>query len=151
MPQLETRRRVLLLIFAVGVVALLLVGRIPQDPAYHVFADGRELYGIPNFWNVVSNLPFVAAGVLGLWRLPRLCERESRLGYLLLCAGAFLVGAGSAYYHRAPSNATLLWDRMPMSGHSLKHVAAAIAVSCLLLAVPVRPRTGRSPLTADSR
>jgi hypothetical protein len=29
---------------------------VPQDPSYHQFADQRTLLGIPNFWNVISNL-----------------------------------------------------------------------------------------------
>jgi hypothetical protein len=30
---------------------------IPQDNAYHLFVDNRTIAGVPNFWNVVSNLP----------------------------------------------------------------------------------------------
>ena len=37
---------------------LALLPKIPQDQAYHLFADQRVLVGIPNFWNVVSNIPF---------------------------------------------------------------------------------------------
>lgn len=71
--------------------------------------------GVANFWNVVSNLPFLAVGAFGLWRYQHLTRAESRSGYLLLCAGVALVGLGSAYYHHAPSNASLLWDRLPMT------------------------------------
>ena len=48
--------------------ALLLVPPITQDQNYHDFADQRTLLGIPNFWNVVSNLPFIAVGAAGLRR-----------------------------------------------------------------------------------
>jgi len=41
----------------VSLSALLLVPPITQDQNYHDFADQRTLLGIPNFWNVVSNLP----------------------------------------------------------------------------------------------
>ena len=41
-----------------GLLCLWLAGPVPQDPAYHCFADGRPLLGIPNFWNVLTNLPF---------------------------------------------------------------------------------------------
>jgi hypothetical protein len=42
-----------------------------QDQSYHQFADQRELFGIPNFWNVVSNLPFIAVGAVGLLQVRR--------------------------------------------------------------------------------
>ena len=35
--------------------------------------------------------------------------------YLLFFIGVALVSLGSGYYHWAPSNASLLWDRLPMS------------------------------------
>src|SRR5262249_31200209 len=37
---------------AASLAALALVPKIPQDQAYHLFADRRTLLGIPNFWNV---------------------------------------------------------------------------------------------------
>jgi hypothetical protein len=52
----------------VSLVALLPLPPLLQDQAYHQFADRRELFGIPNFWNVVSNLPFVILGAVGLRR-----------------------------------------------------------------------------------
>ena len=63
----------------------------------------------------MSNLPFLIAGLWGLSRYPRPAAPESRGGYLVLCIGTILVGFGSAYYHLAPSNGTLLWDRLPMT------------------------------------
>ena len=111
----ERRTALLSVIAAIGILGLFFAGRIPQDPAYHLFADTRTIAGLANFWNVVSNLPFLAVGVFGLWRLPLLTQAESRSGYLLLCASVTLVGLGSAYYHHAPSNASLLWDRLPMT------------------------------------
>ena len=112
-------------LLAVGVACCL--GPIPQDPAYHRFADTRQLFGIANFWNVLSNAPFVFVGLYGLWRAPRLAEPESRAAYLLVCAGVLLVGFGSAYYHLAPANGTLVWDRLPMT-------VAFMALLALLLA-----------------
>lgn len=95
--------------------AVLFVDRIPQDPAYHAFADTGEFLGIPNFWNVTSNLPFLAVGLWGWVRRPRLAVVGSRPAYSALCIGVFLVGFGSGWYHLAPSNATLFWDRLPMT------------------------------------
>lgn len=96
-------------------LALLFAEPIAQDPAYHNFADARTLCGLANFWNVVSNLPFPAAGCLGLYRLGRLSRPESAEAYRVMCWSILLVGFGSAYYHANPSNDTLLWDRLPMT------------------------------------
>jgi len=92
---------------------------IAQDPVYHRFADDRELFGIPNFWNVVSSLPLSVVGVAGLWgalrhRLPGELA-ALRPAHVLFFIGVALAGLGSAHYHLAPSNATLLWDRLAMS------------------------------------
>jgi len=87
----------------------------PQDPAYHAFADRRSLAGVPNFWNVVTNLPFLLVGLFGLSRLGRLRRPALRTEFLLFASGVALVAFGSAYYHLAPSNATLVWDRLPMT------------------------------------
>lgn len=103
------------MVAAIGIGALIVIGPIAQDPGYHVFADTKTSIGIENFWNVISNLPFLAVGIFGLVRYPRLAERESRIGYGLLCLAVALVSLGSAYYHHAPSNASLLWDRLPMT------------------------------------
>lgn len=100
-------------VLAVGVAFLL--PPIPQDPGYHVFADRVALFGIPNFWNVVSNLPFVVVGILGLRNLPGLQPHLPVPAYLLFCMGVILVGAGSSYYHYAPTSDTLVWDRLPMT------------------------------------
>jgi hypothetical protein len=46
---------------AASLAVLLLLPPTPQDQRYHEFSDQRSLLGIPNFWNVVSNLPFIHA------------------------------------------------------------------------------------------
>ena len=106
------------LVLAASIAALLLPP-IPQDLVYHEFADRRTLLGIPNFMDVVSNALFLVAGLLGIGYL--LKERGTQLVpglygvYLLFFAGVFFVGIGSGYYHLRPSNATLIWDRLPMT------------------------------------
>jgi len=42
-------------------------------------------------------------------------EPWERLAYVTLLAGVGLVTFGSAYFHLFPSNATLVWDRLPMT------------------------------------
>ena len=44
---------------AIGLSVFLFVPRIAQNPEYHQFADQRTLLGIPNFWDVMTNLPFI--------------------------------------------------------------------------------------------
>ncbi len=92
-----------------SLVALLPLPPLLQDQHYHQFADQRELFGIPNFWNVVSNLPFIAVGLAGLRRF------HHDPTTVVLFAGLFLTGLGSSYYHLAPSDGTLFWDRLPMT------------------------------------
>jgi hypothetical protein len=102
-----------------AITAALLLPPIPQDPVYHEFADRRTLLGIPGFMDVASNFLFLVAGALGIGYL--LTHRDAPLvpglygAYLLFFAGVFFVGIGSAYYHLRPSNATLIWDRLPMT------------------------------------
>src|SRR5690242_14748079 len=53
-------------------VAMALVKPIPQNPAYHDFADRRGFLGVENFMDVVSNAPFLIVGLAGLaWLAPR--------------------------------------------------------------------------------
>jgi hypothetical protein len=111
----DKRVSLLVLVSVAAVVAMFFAGPVPQDPGYHLFADTRRIGGVANFWNVVSNLPFFAAGVFGMLRISTLVHKESRWGYLILCAAVMLVALGSAYYHAAPANDTLLWDRLPMT------------------------------------
>jgi hypothetical protein len=110
-----------------GIVALggiFCLPPIPQDPRYHAFADGRTILGVPNCLNVVSNLPFLVVGALGVRLLLHpdavrpdgaILERAERWPLLVLFAGVFLTAFGSAYYHLAPDNDRLVWDRLPMT------------------------------------
>jgi hypothetical protein len=112
----------LLVIIAIAITATLFVPPIAQDPEYHNLADRRVVAGIPNFGDVVSNLAFLIVGVSGLWNLfqmrgdrSRLIEKPEAYPLAVAFAGTVLIFAGSAYYHWAPSNQTLVWDRLPMT------------------------------------
>ncbi len=134
-----TRQIRILLIIGLSVVAAGIVHFLPplaQNPAYHNFADQREIWGVPNLFNVISNAPFVLVGVLGLFFLLRngptdtagpFLDCRERTPFLMLFAGVCLTGFGSAYYHLAPSNATLFWDRLPMTTVFMSLFAAVIA------------------------
>ena len=118
---------VLAVLLAVSIAVVLLIHPYEewpaQDPGYHNFADGRTLLGIPNFWNVISNLPFLLTGFLGI----RLClkakpgnqgrwlEPWERTTFAIVFLGVALTCFGSGYYHLWPANSTLLWDRLPMT------------------------------------
>ncbi|MGD8833831.1 MAG: hypothetical protein PVJ84_03600 [Desulfobacteraceae bacterium] len=96
-----------------------IVPPIAQDPDYHRFADRRSLFGIPHFWNVVSNLPFLLLGTLGLSavalnRTPGYLP-ELKPVYMMFYAGVFLTGLASAHYHLNPANETLVWDRLALT------------------------------------
>jgi len=112
-------------------IAAVLVPAEPQPLWYHAFADCRLIWGIPNFFNVLSNLPFLVAGGMGLaiiWRGGgRFIEPREQLPYLVFFLGALLTSAGSAYYHLAPDNPRLVWDRLPMTLGFAGLVSAAIA------------------------
>ena len=110
----------LLGLMVASLAMLPLLPPIPQDPSYHDFADQRTLLGIPHFWNVVSNVPFILIGALGLWQFCR--DRAT----FVLFLGVFLTGFGSAYYHWNPSNGTLFWDRLPMALTFMAILAVAI-------------------------
>ena len=101
--------RVLYGLMIVSLLALLPLPPLLQDPSYHQFADQRKLFGIPNFWNVVSNFPFIVVGAVGLFRFRRNAIT------LILFTGLFLTGFGSSYYHLNPNDSTLFWDRLPMT------------------------------------
>ena len=102
----------LLVLFGLMVASLggvLLLPPIPQDQSYHQFADQRTILGVPNFWNVVSNLPFLAVGAAGLRRF------RTDPATVVFFLGVFLTGVGSSYYHWNPNDDTLFWDRLPMT------------------------------------
>ena len=107
---MNTRRALGLIAFMLAsLLGLLLLPPIVQNQNYHDFADQRTLFGIPNFWNVVSNIPFIGIGAVGLWQFGR------SQATMLLFLGIFLTGFGSAYYHLEPNDQTLFWDRLPMA------------------------------------
>ena len=105
----------LVAVTAAGIAAAFWFSPIPQDPAYHEFADRRTMFGTPNFWNVYSNLPFVLVGAFGLSQLSGLQPSSPRSAYVVFCIGVVLVGFGSAYYHFSPSTQALAWDRLPLT------------------------------------
>lgn len=114
-------------------LATMLVPRIPQPQSYHNFADQRGWLGIPNFGDVASNLLFALGGTWGLIFLFRKSEQgrfldsRERWAHLLVFLGLLLTAFGSTYYHLAPDNARLVWDRIPMTLAFMGLVSAMIS------------------------
>lgn len=97
---------------SIAVVFFAAADPIPQDPAYHQFADTRTLLGVPNLLDVVSNLGFL---IVGLWGLAEVRYSRERLPYIVLFTGLVATAIGSGWYHLEPNNDTLVWDRLPMT------------------------------------
>src|SRR5262245_20440195 len=143
------RRQVWLTVASVLVlygVLRLSLGPLPQDPAYHSFADTRTFLGvIPRTGDVLTNLAILAAGLFGFALRPRMTvSPEERTAANVLVAVSILTAFGSTYYHWAPGNPTLVWDRLPLS-------IVLMSVLALVMADRLNPLFARHaiwPLTA---
>ncbi len=101
-----------------GAVAAFLLPPVRQSQAFHNFADARTWAGIPNCLNVISNAAFLVPGLLGLCFLAgrdRFVDSRERAPYALFFVAACCICFGSSYYHWSPRDATLVWDRLPMT------------------------------------
>ena len=139
-----SRNLVIPVVAAVALVAFFLLSSpIPQDPAYHQFADARTLLGVSNFWNVMSNLPLMLIGLWGTLVVFRhhdtICLPGLELPYIVFFTGIILTAFGSAYYHLSPANDPLVWDRLPMT-------IGFAGLFSLILGEFVSPRIGRTVL-----
>lgn len=125
----------------VGLAALaaawgLFAPRLAQPQAYHHFADMRALASIPNAGDTLSNLAFLLVGGLGLAFLRReraagasgrfASPREMRPWWVFF-AGVALTAIGSGWYHLAPDDARLVWDRLPMTIAFMSLLSAVIS------------------------
>jgi len=119
---------------------------VPQSLRYRISIGGDSVprrrgnslerhhhVGVPNFWNVVSNLPFIAVGSVGLRRFHR------NPAIFVIFLGIFLTGFGSSYYHWDPSDRTLFWDRLPIT-------LCFMAILAVVVEERVSPRLGAALL-----
>jgi hypothetical protein len=112
----------------IAVIGVFLLPPISQAESYHHFADDRDLWRIRNFGNVLSNLPFIFVGIVGVrevWK--SIAPPSIRVMYIVLFGGVLLTALGSAYYHWNPSNETLVWDRIPMTIVFMSLLSATVA------------------------
>ena len=128
------RHWVLLATVLAIIAGAFLFPRIPQDPAYHDFADQRRLLGIPNFFDVASNLFFLFVGLAGIQFVSKtplgqrspFSDSVNRWSYFIFFAAVGSTAIGSGYYHLHPNNETLVWDRLPMAIGFLALLAAIL-------------------------
>jgi len=110
------KRALLLSVTVLTMIGIWLLPPIAQPLSFHDLADKRTFWSIPNFWNVITNLPFLLVGLLGLAAMRRARVNTGlAVAYVALFTGITLTGIGSGYYHWAPDNNTLVWDRIPMT------------------------------------
>lgn len=113
-----------------SLVAALLLPALRQPLEYHDFADHRHALGIKNFLNVVSNAGFLIGGLWGggiiLGRRACFASASEHWPYSVFFLGLVLTALGSAYYHLAPDNESLFWDRLPMTIAFMALVASQI-------------------------
>jgi hypothetical protein len=110
---------IVLAAFALAFAAWALMPVMPQIQSYHQFADQRSWCGVPNAADVLSNLAFAFVGIFGVARL--VSRRRVRFvpateaGLWAIAIGIIATAFGSMWYHYNPTDATLVWDRLPMT------------------------------------
>lgn len=119
-----------------GMFLIILMGiwlkPIPQQVAYHNFADQRSFFGIKNASNVLSNIPFALVGVWGLILLfsrgrVHFVDNRERILWIGFSLGLILTAVGSSYYHLLPDNSRIVWDRLSITIVFMSFTAALIA------------------------
>uniref|UniRef100_A0AC35GXC2 Alkaline ceramidase n=1 Tax=Panagrolaimus sp. PS1159 TaxID=55785 RepID=A0AC35GXC2_9BILA len=118
------------IIIVTFILAHLILPRFPQMTSYHNFADDRKVVGIPYFFNVISNLPFLWVGLQGMNLLSsgkiEMDLTEKNL-FNVFFNSVFFAGIGSGFYHLIPNNFTLLFDRLPLTAASMALLSAILA------------------------
>jgi len=136
----------LLALTAAALATSVMLPAFPQPVDYHDFADHRQIAGVANFLDVTTNAGFLLVALVGcavVFRPGTSFEHPAeRWPYTVFFTGMLLTALGSAYYHLAPDNERLFWDRVPMTIAFMSLIAAQIVerVSVrigLLLFVPM--------------
>lgn len=112
-------------ILSAGILlAAVIMQPISQPAEYHQFVDQRIYFGIPNFFDVTSNLFLLLVGLAGLVFLMRpqellvhraFIEPSERWPYFIIFLCAIIACFSSIYYHLEPDNTRLAWDRLPIA------------------------------------
>ncbi|MCW8934572.1 MAG: ceramidase [Gammaproteobacteria bacterium] len=127
----------------ISILIVLLLDPIKQNIEYHNFTDQRTYFGIQNFWNVISNIPFLLVGVIGLYNIIYSTKikiiTSLKIVYILFFLAVSIVAIGSSYYHIRPDNASLVWDRLPMS-------IAFMSLLTIVISEFISPKIGKTLL-----
>lgn len=113
---------------------------MPEPPALRALVDARAFFGVPNFWNVVSNAPFLLVGAWGVYSVAgnrkAFADAAEKWPYAVLFLAVALTALGSTYYHLVPEDDTaLMWDRLPMS-------VAFMALLCAVVVERINVKVG---------
>ena len=126
-----------------GLLGVMSLDPIAQDIEYHAFKDQRTYFGIINFWNVISNIPFFLVGCMGVYSIYVTHKikllTDMKTAYTLFFIGVSAVAVGSSYYHLWPGNETLVWDRLPMT-------VAFMSLFSIIIGEFISPRYGKLSL-----
>lgn len=131
-PKPQARALGIWLLVATLAILAWMLPRIPQPVEYHDFADQDSCFGMPHCLNTVSNALIVLTGLIGLRFLygeaGRNAFREPReaLPYTVFFFAVILIGLASGYYHLAPDNHRLMWDRAAITLALMSWLAAIL-------------------------
>lgn len=120
------------LLLALLLVAAWQLPPIAQPRDYHRFADQATCLGIPHCHDTLSNLLFIPAGLAGLVFLGSaparrgFIDQRAKAPYALFFLAIVMVGLASAYYHLAPDNRRLVWDRAAIAVAMMSWFAAVL-------------------------
>jgi hypothetical protein len=134
MPLTQSRPNLALYLAGILIAAMALHGPIAQLDNYHAFADQRTLFGIAHVGDVLSNIGFLLVALYGAFRMRKRFDAAEAVFFGALA----LTAAGSTWYHLAPDNARLVWDRLPI----------ALACAALLAGALPKVRMALPTLTA---
>jgi hypothetical protein len=124
---LKARDIILILLTACSLILVFSFPPVAQNPSFHNFVDQRQFFGIANFYNVVTNLPFVIVGGAGLIYFRPGDSRNHSVTHTVLFVSVIAIGFGSAWYHYDPGNASLVWDRIPMTLTFMSYFSLIVA------------------------
>lgn len=103
-----------------------------QPQAYHSFAEQSACLGVPHCHDTFSNLLFLPAALAGLVFLgggaaqASFIDPREKTPYALFFLAILLVGLASGYYHLAPDNSRLIWDRAAIALAMMSWFAAIL-------------------------
>ena len=122
MTKLMTKKQKIIITLILGIsliafITMFFIEPIPQIAKYSDFIDKRNIFGIPNFYNVISNIPFLFVGIYAFVLLKKdklSYQYKIKFIYYTMSLGVVGVFFGSSYFHLDENNQTLFFDRLPM-------------------------------------